>query len=244
MEILLADGRSVLCTPDNEHRDLFFGFPNSYGTLGYALKLKAREGTGEAIREAHPSAPPRPRKLFRRAGAAVRARGCRFRRRRSVRPRRDVSTLGRFIDEAPYTSDYTYKQIYYQSIRERAEDYLTTEDLHLALGHRLVLVLQESVRAEPAHPPGLGHKRLNSITYTKIMRWNSRWKLTRYLDRLLGTHAESVIQDVEMPIRRAAEFLDFFHRDIGILPVWLCPIHAGGRRATSRSIPSTPPPRT
>src|SRR5512145_2166422 len=40
MEILLPDGRVVLATPDNEHRDLFYGFPNSYGTLGYALKLK------------------------------------------------------------------------------------------------------------------------------------------------------------------------------------------------------------
>src|SRR3569623_1114296 len=40
MEVLLADGRTVLCTPDNEHLDLFYGFPNSYGTLGYALKLK------------------------------------------------------------------------------------------------------------------------------------------------------------------------------------------------------------
>jgi FAD/FMN-containing dehydrogenase len=42
MDVLLADGSVVLCTPDNEHRDLFFGFPNSYGTLGYALRLKAR----------------------------------------------------------------------------------------------------------------------------------------------------------------------------------------------------------
>ena len=27
---------------DNEHRDLFFGFPNSYGTLGYALRGDGR----------------------------------------------------------------------------------------------------------------------------------------------------------------------------------------------------------
>ena len=42
MEILLADGRIVVCSPSNEHRDLFFGFPNSYGTLGYVLKLRAQ----------------------------------------------------------------------------------------------------------------------------------------------------------------------------------------------------------
>ena len=38
IEILLPDGRVVVATKDNEHRDLFFGFANSYGTLGYALK--------------------------------------------------------------------------------------------------------------------------------------------------------------------------------------------------------------
>jgi len=42
MDILTGDGRIVRCTADNEHRDLFRGFPNSYGTLGYALRLTAR----------------------------------------------------------------------------------------------------------------------------------------------------------------------------------------------------------
>ena len=39
MEILTGDGRVVTATADGEHADLFAGFPNSYGTLGYALSL-------------------------------------------------------------------------------------------------------------------------------------------------------------------------------------------------------------
>ena len=42
LDVLLGDGRVVGCTPDNAHADLFFGFPNSYGTLGYALRVKAK----------------------------------------------------------------------------------------------------------------------------------------------------------------------------------------------------------
>src|SRR3990172_6348829 len=42
IDVLLADGSVVTCTPDNEHRELFFGFANSYGTLGYALRLVAK----------------------------------------------------------------------------------------------------------------------------------------------------------------------------------------------------------
>ena len=40
MEIITGAGEIVTATRDNEHRDLFYGFPNSYGTLGYALRLK------------------------------------------------------------------------------------------------------------------------------------------------------------------------------------------------------------
>ena len=40
MDILTGDGRVVTATPQNEHRELFYGFPNSYGSLGYALRLR------------------------------------------------------------------------------------------------------------------------------------------------------------------------------------------------------------
>ena len=42
-DVLTGGGRVLTCRPDNEHRNLFYGFPNSYGTLGYALgRLKVR----------------------------------------------------------------------------------------------------------------------------------------------------------------------------------------------------------
>ena len=40
MDVLLSDGSVVTCSPDNEYSDLYYGIPNSYGTLGYVLKLK------------------------------------------------------------------------------------------------------------------------------------------------------------------------------------------------------------
>ena len=41
-DVLTGDGRILTCTRDNEHRDLFYGFPNAYGTLGYALRVAQR----------------------------------------------------------------------------------------------------------------------------------------------------------------------------------------------------------
>jgi FAD/FMN-containing dehydrogenase len=58
------------------------------------------------------------------------------------------------------------------------------------------------------------------------MRLNGRLGLTRALDRLGGWQRESVIQDADLPIEQAGEFLAFLLREIGILPVWICPIGA------------------
>ena len=72
------------------------------------------------------------------------------------------------------------------------------------------------------------------------MRWNSRWGVTRALGRLRGLHSESVIQDVDIPIAAAAEFLEFFQRDIGISPVWTCPVRALPARTASACIRFAP----
>jgi FAD/FMN-containing dehydrogenase len=41
---------------------------------------------------------------------------------------------------------------------------------------------------------------------------------------------EPVIQDVEIPVDGLTEFLEAFHRDIGITPVWLCPVRLRGEQ--------------
>ncbi len=226
MEILLGDGRTVLCTPDNEHRDLFHGFPNSYGTLGYALLLKARVVPVEKyvklthIRHADPAA------FFAELAQQCERRDVDF--VDGVVFGRDdmVITLGRFAPDAPYTSDYTYEKIYYKSLRERSEDYLTTENYLWRWDTDWFWCSKNLLAQNPVIRRLYGRRHLNSVTYTKLMRFNSRWKITRAIDRLLGFHAETVIQDVEIPIERAPEFLAFYHDVVRFMPVWVCPTRA------------------
>ena len=40
LDILTGDGRVVTASRSGDHADLYFGFPNSYGTLGYALRAR------------------------------------------------------------------------------------------------------------------------------------------------------------------------------------------------------------
>jgi FAD/FMN-containing dehydrogenase len=133
-------------------------------------------------------------------------------------------TAGTFVDEAPFLSDYTFEHIYYRSIREKNHDYLTAHDFLWRWDTDWFWCSKNLGMQNPLIRRLAGRRRLNSRTYTRLMRWNSRWKLTQNFDRLLGRQRESVIQDVDIPIDRAAEFLAFFRREIGILPVWICPI--------------------
>jgi FAD/FMN-containing dehydrogenase len=225
MDILLPDGRVVMARPDNEHRDLFCGFPNSYGTLGYALRLKIKVAPVKRhvhltyIR--HTDAGAFFEDIQRWCGSDVDfVDGVVFGRNEMI------VSLGRFCDEAPYRSDYTYENIYYRSLRERQEDYLTVEDYLWRWDTDWFWCSKNLLAQNPLVRRLYGRDRLNSVTYTRIMRWNSRWRLTHHLNRLLGLHAESVIQDVEIPVEHAAEFLAFYHDTIRFLPVWICPTRA------------------
>ncbi len=239
LEVLLPDGRAVVASADNEYRDLFYGFPNSYGTLGYALRVKVKTVPVKRfvflshIRHRSPAAFFED--LARRCGedhdfvdGVVFA------------PDDLVLTLGRFTDEAPYTSDYTYERIYYRSLRERPEDYLATRDYLWRWDTDWFWCSKNLGAQNPLIRRVYGRQRLNSVTYTKIMRWNSRWKLTHHLNRLLGVHAESVIQDVEIPLKRCLEFFDFYFRTIRFMPVWICPTRPYSRAAPFTLYPMDP----
>jgi FAD/FMN-containing dehydrogenase len=225
LEVLTGTGEVVTARPDNEHADLFHGFPNSYGTLGYALRVRAATRPAKhfvAVEHRH----------FGDAAAffAALAQACGGDADFVDGVVFDAGTLvlsqGRFVDAAPYASDYTFERIYYRSLLERGHDYLTVHD-YLWRWDTDWFWCSKNLGAQlPWLRRLYGRSRLNSRTYTKLMRMNSRIGLTRLLDRLSGWHRESVIQDVDIPIERAPAFLSFFLREIGLLPVWICPIGA------------------
>jgi len=239
LEILTGDGSIVVARPDNEHRDLFYGFPNSYGTLGYALRVKAKAVPVkpfvrlEHVRHSDPEA-------FFGTLAAMCASPADFVEGVVFGAAEMVATVGRFVETAPYASDYTFERIYYRSLRRRDEDYLTARDFLWRWDTDWFWCSKNLYAQNPVVRRLLGRKRLNSRFYTKVMRWNSRVGLTKRLDRLVGRHPESVIQDVDIPIDRAPEFLDFFQREIGILPVWICPFRAHDPAASWTLFPTRP----
>ena len=224
LEVLLGDGRVVVCTPDNEHAALFFGFPNSYGTLGYALRVKARTVPVKAFVRLEHLPFCNAEKYFAELGARLKSGEADFVDGTIFEPGRMYITLGRFVDKAPWASDYTYENIYYRSIAEKREDYLGIHDYIWRWDTDWFWCSKNVFAQNPFIRRIYGRGRLGSRTYTKIMRWNSRVGLTRKIERVIGLHSESVIQDVDIPLARAAEFFDFYAEHIGLWPQWVCPI--------------------
>ncbi len=223
LDVLLPEGDIVHCTPDNAFRDLFFGFPNSYGTLGYALRLRLRTlPVKPYVMVAHLSFDA-PGTFF--SALAVQCQGnADFVDGVVFSEQKQILNRACFVDAVPWLSDYSFENIYYRSLLDQPVDYLTVQDYlwrwdtdwfwcskNLYAQHRVVRRL-------------LGRRRLNSRFYTRVMRWNARWGLTRCVTRWRGRFAESVIQDVDIPLAGASDFLTFLLRKIGILPVWICPV--------------------
>jgi len=230
MDILTGDGRIVTARPDNDRRDLFYGFPNSYGTLGYALRLTI---------ELEPVAPYVHLRHVRHRDAtaafadlaAICAGGEHAGARvdfvdGTVFAPDDIRiTVGQWAPTAPYHSDYTGMEIYYRSVQRRREDYLTVRD-YLWRWDTDWFWCSGAFGVQRSSVRRLVPKRyLRSDVYWKLVAFERRHGPMRRIDELRGRpERELVIQDVEVPIERAAEFLDFFDRDVGIRPVWICPL--------------------
>jgi len=229
LEVLLADGSIVTAAPANEHADLFFGFPNSYGTLGYALRVKARTIPVKPYVRLEHVGFSNATDYFASLRRYLESGDADFIDGTIFDPRRLYLTLGRFADTAPYASDYTFERIYYRSIAEKREDYLAIHD-YLWRWDTDWFWCSKNVFAQNAFLRrfAYGRKRLGSRTYTKIMRWNSRVGATKKIERLLGLHSESVIQDVDIPLGRAEEFFSFYAKEIGLWPQWICPMGFSG----------------
>jgi FAD/FMN-containing dehydrogenase len=226
-EVLLSDGRVVLCRPDNDYQDLFKGFPNSYGTLGYALRISVKLYVVKPyVKLKHI--------LFKNKTLyfeALKDLCLQNRKQEKVSFIDGVAfdknefyiTSAEFVDEAPYLSDYTDKNIYYQSIKQRQEDYLTTHDYIWRWDTDWFWCSAIFYAQNPVLRRFWGKKRLNSATYSHLQKVFSTNKIAQWLYGIFKRKTESVIQDVQIPIEKSAEFLSFFEETIGIKPIWLCP---------------------
>jgi FAD/FMN-containing dehydrogenase len=260
-DVLTGAGEIVTAAPDNDAADLWAGLANSYGTLGYAVALRI---------ELAPVAPFVRLRHVRFDDAASLAKavdviaaersydgeavdfvdGTVFgpSETASGRPEQFL-TLGRMVTEAPELSDYTGQEVYYRSIARLADegggvgvdhlsihDYLWRWDTDWFWCSRALGVQHPLVRR---FWPGRYRR---SDVYRRLVALDRRYGISeRIQSRVTGAAGvEPIIQDVEVPVDRLAEFLDFFHAEIGISPVWVCPLRLRDTGSGPRTWPLYP----
>lgn len=231
-DVLLATGEIVTCRADNEHRDLFFAFANSYGTLGYALRIVLKvipAGKYVELKHQHFNQPEayfaKLEKLCaenHEAGAWDYIEGVAFNRRDMV-----ISS-GRFVDSAPYLHNYKKQHIYYLSIQNRQQDFLTAEDYIWRWDTDWFWCSKTFGVQHPVLRLLIPKRYLNSKTYRKIMHKANHNKLIKWCVDRFSKPSESVIQDVAIPIENAFKFFKFFIETIPLRPIWMCPTQSYG----------------
>ena len=236
MDILTGAGELVTASRD-EHADLFRAFPNSYGSLGYATRLRIEL---EAV------------KPF------VALRHLRFHSFADL-----VAAMDRIIDTGGYdgvpvhyldgvafspdesylcvgiqtstpgtVSDYTGRHIYYRSIRHDGRGAGRVKDDRLTIHDYLWRWDTDWFWCSEAF--GAQHPLVRRVWPRRYRRSSFYWKLLAY-DRRFGIAdridkrrhrpaRERVVQDVEVPIGNCADFLGWFFDHVPIAPVWLCPL--------------------
>ena len=235
MDVLVGDGRIVTASPVGEDSALYYGFPNSYGTLGYSLRLRIELAPVlPYVRLTHlPFRDPAEfvARLGEVAGSGELDGGpVDFVDGTVFSDHEHYLTVGTFVDRAPYTSDYTGAKIYYRSIQNRPHDYLTVRDYLWRWDTDWFWCSRALGVQQPVVRRVVPKRYLRSDVYAKVIAFERRHGVAARLDRWRGkAPREVVVQDIEVPLDRTAQFLDFFHREVGIEPLWVCPVR---QRAT------------
>lgn len=241
MDILTPTGELVTTRPGDR---LFRGFPNSYGTLGYSTRLHIELEPVEPYVRLHHVRLTDPAALqeamartvddgaYPLCGRTVRADyldGVVFSEDEAylvLAAQAGVSDVG--PAEAP--SDYTGMDVYYRSIQHPADgtpktDLLTIRDYLWRWDTDWFWCSRAFGAQNPRIRRLWPKKYLRSSFYWKLIGLDRRFDIGDRLERRKGLPPrERVVQDVEVPIERTAEFVSWFLSETGIEPVWLCPL--------------------
>ncbi|MFC9918605.1 FAD-binding oxidoreductase [Agromyces binzhouensis] len=233
LDILTGAGEIVTASP-KEHADLFRAFPNSYGTLGYAVRLRIElEPVQPYVALTHLRFHALA-DLIDTMGRIVETGalddGTRVDYLDGVVFSADESYLCVGVQTAASgpTSDYTGQRIFYRSIQHAdgaTHDRLTIHDYLWRWDTDWFWCSQAFGAQHPLVRRLWPRRYRRSSAYWRLMRLERRFDIGDRIERLRGRPPrERVIQDVEIPIERTAEFLDWFLAEVPIEPIWLCPL--------------------
>jgi FAD/FMN-containing dehydrogenase len=229
MDILTGSGEIVTASRD-EHQELFRAFPNSYGTLGYSTRLRIELEPVQPFVELRylrfdrlPDLVETMERIV--SSGSYRGRPVDYLDGVVFGAGESYLCLGMQTPAPGPVSDYTGRAIYYRSIRQRTEDRLTIHDYLWRWDTDWFWCSRAFGAQHPAVRRLWPRRYRRSSVYWALIGYDQRFGIADRIEASRGRPPrERVVQDIEVPIEQAAEFLDWFLREVPIEPVWLCPL--------------------
>jgi FAD/FMN-containing dehydrogenase len=232
MDVLTGAGEIVTASRD-QHAELFRAFPNSYGTLGYSVRLKIEL---EPVRPFVALKHLRFHEVTELVAAMDRIietggyDGTRVDYLDGVVFSADESYLSLGVQTATPgpVSDYTGQDVYYRSIQHadgEKHDRLTIHDYLWRWDTDWFWCSRAFGAQHPSIRRFWPRRYRRSSFYWKLIGYDQRFDIADRIEKRNGRPPlERVVQDVEVPIGRTAEFVDWFLANVPIEPIWLCPL--------------------
>jgi FAD/FMN-containing dehydrogenase len=228
MDVLTGAGEVVTVKPGDR---LFDAFPNSYGSLGYATRIRIELEPAPAYVELRHVRFDDLDDLARAVEEVTATRSWEGRRVDAVdgvafTPEEAYLTLATWSDDPgpTSTSSYTGERIYYRSVRERDRDLLTMYDYLWRWDTDWFWCSGAFGLHNPRFRRLWPRRWRRSDVYHRLIGLDRRVGYSAWRDRRAGIRRERVIQDVEVPVARTKEFVTWFDAEVGMRPVWLCPL--------------------
>jgi FAD/FMN-containing dehydrogenase len=202
-DVVLPDGSVVTCSADDQHSDLFYALPNSYGTLGYILRAKIRLVPAKPfVRMRIDTFNDTDAYLDSMRDATARD-DLSFVEGLFFGDRRFFLMRGEMVDALDPLDDILRKNVFYKLVQSRDEIRLTTKDYIFRYDPEWFWNLPDSF-AYTLFRRFAPRRFRNSGFYTKYVAWqDSRRPAGQPKD------TEPLIQDWEVPWERAAELVEF-----------------------------------
>ena len=236
MDVLTGEGELLTVSRD-EHQDLFHAFPNSYGTLGYSTRLRIElEAVKPFVALRHIRFDSLD-ELVATMDRIIETGGLEgvpvdYLDGVVFSPRESYLCVGIATDSPGAVSDYTGQQIYYRSIRHAhgiKDDRLTIHDYLWRWDTDWFWCSRAFGAQRPLVRRWWPRRYRRSSVYSKLIAYDQRFAIA---DRIEKRHhrppRERVVQDIEVPLERCRQFLDWFFAHVPIEPVWLCPLRLRG----------------
>jgi len=229
MDILTGSGEVVTVRPGDP---LFDAFPNSYGSLGYATRIRIDlERVPEHVDLRHIRFDDLDA-LAKAVDVIVEEReweGVRVDGLDGVvfEPGESYLSLATWTASGGGgpTSDYTGIEPYYRSVQRRETDRLSMYDYLWRWDTDWFWCSGAFGLHNPRVRRLWPRRWRRSDVYHRIVGLENRFHVLARIESRQGKPArERVIQDIEAPVHRTPEFLRWFDEAVGMRPVWLCPL--------------------